>query len=238
MAGQLDPCAFQPLVNDPLGQGEVVRGPDAVEMANRDVVGSGDLLGVQAGIGQVILDVPFYPQRQQGNRHFARTGPVGCGRADERANQLQGDMSDHWPRTVGSLLVHRSPQSGEVRPRQAVHRAGGQPRRGRPRLVGREPKLVVVDHERQGTGDTGRSEVEGACLVDEVKVAGADIECSLHCEQAAATAEQERHGEPTARGDPELIRPAADPHARTDGVQQVHARSQVPSLHEVPDIGT
>jgi hypothetical protein len=50
VVGQLAPCAFEPLVNDPLGQGQVVRCPDVVEMANRDVVGSGDSLSVQAGI--------------------------------------------------------------------------------------------------------------------------------------------------------------------------------------------
>ena len=35
-----------------------------------------------------------------------------------------------------------------------------------------------------------------------------------------------------------MLRTAADPQARTDGVQQVHARSQVPQLKQVPEVGT
>jgi hypothetical protein len=123
-------------------------------------------------------------------------------------------------------------------PEQVVDRAAGQAGRGRAGRGSGHSQPVIVDDERQGTGDTGPATLEDVRLIDQVQLAGPHLGLPVGRGAARDASELERYGKPFRSGDPQLLRSPLDLDAGASGEQEMRAGSQIPPLQAMPEVGT
>jgi AraC-like DNA-binding protein len=151
VAGEIDACAFKPLGDDPLFEAEVGMLEQGVELAERDVVGGGDALGPEVGLGEVTAGVGE-DAGQQGlladlPHEAARCGGGG---GDERAEQFGGGVAEGRQSGVVLEAVGFAAQVIHVVADEVVQRAGADAGNSGADQVEGQAEPVIVELEAAG----------------------------------------------------------------------------------------